>query len=176
MEGIRDGSASALQGVMDHLWAELVRFAAWELGDRDAARDVVQEAFIYLWRQRHSWGGSGSPRAYVYRIVRNQLLDEHRRRRVRSAWAAREAVRPQPAPATPEDMLAASRTQDAFLQAISSLPTRRRQAFSLVALRGLSHREAAEVLDISEQTVANQVSAAFREIRDALRSVSDHIP
>jgi RNA polymerase sigma-70 factor (ECF subfamily) len=73
-------------------------------------------------------------------------------------------------------VLAATQTQEAFLEAVSSLPPRRREAFSLVALRGLSHKEASEVLDISEQTVANHVSAALREVRDALRRESDHIP
>lgn len=177
MARIQEGSAAALQELMDRLWGELVRFAAWEMGgDTDAARDVVQEAFIYLWRHRSTWVGSGSPRAYLYRIVRHQILDEKRRGRVRTAWAARERLRPPSAPPTPEDLLAATRLQEAFARASSSLPARRREAFNLVVLRGLSHREAADVLDVAEQTVANQVSAALREIRTALRAVSDEVP
>jgi RNA polymerase sigma factor (sigma-70 family) len=173
MDEIRGGSARALQEVMDRLWDELVRFAAWELKDRDAARDVVQEAFIHLWRNRRSWVRSGSPRAYLYRIVRHQILDERRREKVRGAWTARERLRPAPAPPTPEDVLDVSRAEEAFAEAVTSLSPRRREAFNLVVLRGLSHREAADILDIAEQTVANQVSAALREIREALEVVSD---
>lgn len=176
MDEIREGSARALQELMDLLWSELVRFAAWELKDSDAARDVVQEAFIYVWRHRRSWVPSGSPRAYLYRIVRHQILDVRRREKVRGAWAAREKTRPMRTPPTPEDMLDASRAEEAFAEAVSSLSPRRREAFNLVVMRGLSHREAADVLDIAEQTVANQVSSALREIRKALEAVSDDLP
>jgi len=172
MEEIREGSARAFQELVDRLWPELVRFAVWHNGDPDAGRDAVQEAFIDLWRRRRSWVQAGSPRAYLYRAVRHQVLDEQRRKKVRESWAARERVRPCASPPDPGEVLAATRAEEAFARSVDSLPPRRREAFSLVVLRGLSHREAAEVLDVSEQTVANQVSTALREVREALRSVT----
>lgn len=161
---------------MDRQWADLVRFTGWELGDADAARDVVQEAFVHLWRHRRSWVSGGSPRAYLFRIVHHQILDEHRRKRVRAAWATRQASLPSSTPPDPGQLLDAARVQAAFEQALASLPRRRREAFGLVVLRGLTHGEAAAVMDVSEQTVANQVSAALRELRQALRAVSDLVP
>jgi RNA polymerase sigma factor (sigma-70 family) len=172
MEEIRGGSARAFQELVDRLWPELVRFAVWDNGDPDSARDAVQEAFIDFWRRRRAWVDSGSPRAYLYRAVRHQLLDERRKRKVRESWAAREQLRPPPRPADPGQILAATRAEEAFSEAVASLPPRRREAFSLVVLRGLSHREAADVLDVSEQTVANQVSTALREVREALKPVT----
>jgi RNA polymerase sigma factor (sigma-70 family) len=172
MEEIREGSNRAFQELVDRLWPELVRFAVWDNGDPDVARDAVQEAFIELWRRRRSWVRSGSPRAYLYRVVRHQLLDEQRKKKVRESWAARERLRPPSSPPDPGEVLAATRAEEAFAGAVSSLPPRRREAFSLVVLRGLSHREAAEVLDVSEQTVANQVSTALREVREALKPVT----
>ena len=172
MEEIREGSARAFQKLVDRLWPELVRFAVWDIGDSDVARDAVQEAFIDLWRRRRSWVPSGSPRSYLYRVVRHQLLDEQRRKKVRESWAARERLRPPSSPPDPGEVLAGTRAEEAFAGAVSSLPPRRRDAFSLVVLRGLTHREAAEALDVSEQTVANQVSTALREVRDALRNVT----
>src|SRR5690606_31902187 len=49
---VKEGSTRGLQRLMDELWPGLVRFAARELCDRELAEDVVQEAFIYLWRHR----------------------------------------------------------------------------------------------------------------------------
>lgn len=172
MEEIRGGSARAFQELMDRLWPELVRFAAWDTGDADEARDLVQEAFIDLWRRRRFWVQSGSPRAYLYRAVRHQLLDGKRRNKVRESWVARERLRSRSSPPDPGEMLDAARAEEAFAGAVDSLPPRRREAFSLVVLRGLTHREAAEVLDVSEQTVANQVSTALREVREVLREVT----
>lgn len=168
MDQVRAGSTVALQALMDRLWAELVRFAAWEFGNADAARDVVQDAFIDLWSNRRSWVRSGSPRAYLYKVVRHKIVDQRRRERVRKAWVAGELRRPQPRPPDPEQMLMATRAEEAFSQAVASLPPRRREAFNLVVMRGLSHQETAEILSISSQTVANQVSKALRDVRQAM--------
>jgi len=173
MGEIRDGSGSALQELMDRLWEELVRYAAWEVGEIDVAKDLVQGAFVYLWEHRRSWINVGSPRAYLYRIVQHRVIDYQRHRSVRTEWARREESRPRRGPPTPADVLAEKEVQEAFDQAMAGLPPRRREAFYLVALRGLSHREASEVLGISLQTVANQVSAALQAIRTAIRRVSD---
>lgn len=176
MGGIQGGSARAFQELMNLLWPELVRFAAWETGDPDEARDVVQEAFTYLWSRRRSWVRGGSPRSYLYRIVRHQILDQQRRREVRDSWLSRQRVLPRPGPPRPDEALAATRLEAAFCEALSSLSPRRREAFNLVVLRGFSHREAADVMEVSDQTVANQVSAALRQIREALGEVSDNVP
>lgn len=165
MSEIRDGSGAALQELMDQLWVEVVRYAAWELADVDLAQDVVQGAFVYLWEHRRAWIGVGSPRAYLYRIVRHQIIDHRRHMSVRAAWSAREKARPQPNAPTPAEILAAKDIQEAFDRAVDDLPPRRREAFVLVVLRGLPHREAAEIMGTSVQTVANQVSSALDTIR-----------
>lgn len=168
MDQVRDGSAVAFEALLERLWAPLVRFAAWELGDADAARDVVQDSFMYVWRNRHGWRSLGSPRAYLFKIVRNGILDERRRGRTREKWSRRETLRPRSSPPDPAQELEAREAERAFEAALASLPPRRREVFDLVVLRGLSYREAAEVLEVSEQTVANQVSTALRHIRGVL--------
>jgi RNA polymerase sigma-70 factor (ECF subfamily) len=175
MGDVRGGSPDAFQHLMDRLWVELVRFAAWELADLDAAKDVVQGAFVHVWEHRRSWIDGGSPRAYLYRIVRHRITDHQRHARVRARWVEREEDRPHAGPPTPTDDLATAEVQRAFDQALSDLSPRRREVFSLVALRDLSHREVAEIMGISEQTVANQVSSALQAIRKAMREVSDSV-
>jgi RNA polymerase sigma-70 factor (ECF subfamily) len=54
--------------------------------------------------------------------------------------------------------------------AITALPERRREIFVLSRYHGLSYREIAEVLEISPQTVANQLSAALATLRESLAS------
>ncbi len=173
MREVQGGSADALQELMDRLWTELVRFAAWELGDPELAEDMVQDAFVYVWEHRLSWTHSGSPRAFLYRIVRHHIIDERRRMRVRAELAERRKFQPFVGPPTPAEMFEATMVREAFEEAVSALPVRRREVFYLVVFRGLPHREAAEILDISQQTVANQVSAALGGIRAAIRAVSE---
>ncbi len=168
MAAVRGGSSQALGRLMDLCWEDLVRYAARQLGDVDLARDVVQDAFIHVWERRRGWRPRGSARAYLYRIVRHLVIDEKRKQDVRRRWAERQQWADAPRPATPAEEFDARVLADAFEAAVASLPQRRRDVFELVFQRGLSHAEAAAVLDISVQTVANQMSAALRSVRQAV--------
>ncbi|MXW17627.1 MAG: sigma-70 family RNA polymerase sigma factor [Gemmatimonadetes bacterium] len=168
MDAIRGGSQSALGQLMDLCWAELVRYAARQLGDVDLARDIVQETLIQVWERRRAWEPRGSARAYLYRIVRNLVIDEKRRQGVRRRWAERQAFAPSPRPATPDEVLDEQLLTEVFETAVAALPDRRREVFELVFQRGLSHADAAAVMGLSVQTVANQMSSALRAVRAAV--------
>ncbi len=176
MASIRGGSESALGRLMELCWAELVRYAASQLSDVELSRDVVQEAFIQVWERRRAWRPRGSARVYLYRIVRNLVIDQKRRQAVRRRWLTRQgredAVGGAHA-ATPAEVLDAKMLADAFQAAVASLPDRRREVFELVFQRGLSHAEAATVMNVSAQTVANQMSSALRTVRQAVASAGD---
>lgn len=169
MLSIKGGSSTALGQLMDLYWPELVRYAARQLQDVEVSRDVVQEAFIQVWERRRSWRPRGSARAYLYRIVRHLVIDEKRRSGVRRRWLERQETADAPHPATPAEMLDAKILADAFEAAVASLPERRREVFELVFQRGLTHAEAAAVMGISVPTVANQMSAALRAVRQAVK-------
>ena len=168
MAAIRGGSQPALARLMDRCWPELVRFAARQVADADLARDIVQEAFIQVWERRRAWEPRGSARAYLYRIVRNLVIDEKRRQGVRRNWLERQKHSPPARPATPDDVLDERILTKVFEAAVASLPDRRREVFELVFMRGLSHADAAAVMSVSVQTVANQMSSALRTVRNAV--------
>lgn len=168
MADICGGSASALGRLMDLCWPELVRYAASQLGDVESARDVVQEAFIQVWERRRAWKPLGSQRAYLYRIVRHLVIDRKRKRAVRRRWLERRASSRARRPATPDEVLDAQILMNAFEAAVAALPERRREVFELVFQRGLSHADAAAVMNLSVQTVANQMTSALRTVRQAV--------
>ena len=168
MAAIRGGSQSALASLMDLCWPELVRYAARQLGEVDLARDIAQEAFIQVWERRRAWRSRGSARAYLYRIVRHLVIDEKRKQGVRRRWMARQEHTPPAHSPTPAEELDAKMLAEVFEAAVAALPDRRREVFELVFTRGLSHREAAAVMRISPQTVANQMSSALRTVRKAV--------
>lgn len=168
MAAIRGGSESALGQLMELCWPDLVRYAARQVGEVELARDIAQEAFIQIWERRGIWKPRGSARAYLYRIVRNLVIDEKRKQGVRRRWATRQELSPPAHPSTPAEELDATLLAEVFETAVASLPDRRREVFELVFTRGLSHGEAARVMDISPQTVANQMSSALRTVRKAV--------
>ena len=169
MAGIKKDSSIALGRLMDVCWPELVRYATRQLEDAELARDLVQEVFIRVWERRHEWVPKGSVRAYLYQILRRLVIDEQRKLTIRRRWQKRVALAGTSRPATPAEELEARILADRFEAAVASLPTRRREVFELVFQRGLTHAETAAVMDISVQTVANQMSAALRTVRQAIK-------
>lgn len=171
MAATMGGSEQAFGRLKDICWDDLVRFATWQLGDQDLAEDVVQEVLIRVWKRRRPWRRGGSARVYLYRSVRRRVIDEKRkqpkpRKRV-AQWRLR--CRRLMRPSTPAEELDLKERTDALVAAVLSMPERRREVFELVVLRGLSHAQTAEVMNISKQTVANQMRLARQTVLRAIQ-------
>jgi RNA polymerase sigma-70 factor (ECF subfamily) len=171
IEGLRTGNPAALRSLLEIHWGPLVRYARRMLPEPDEAQDVVQEAFVRLWARRTRWTVEGSRRALLFTITRRAALDELRRRD-RRGRAARAFQGPAP-PTLPSQDAAADELKAAAAAAVASLPPKRQEVFRLVREAGLSYAEVAEVMDVSPQTVANQMSLALSDLRQALRH---HMP
>lgn len=162
------GDSEALSLLLARYWAPLVSFAAGRLGSLDAAEDLVQEAFVRVWDHREQLRADTSPRAYLYRVLRNLITDDHRRRRLRDRWAELRRHQPEAEVPTPALLLEADLLADAARRAIAALPERRRDVFVLAHLHGLSYKEVATALGITRRTVANHMSLALKELRGDL--------
>jgi RNA polymerase sigma-70 factor (ECF subfamily) len=169
------GQQDALHLLMHRHWASLVGYAAGITFDQDIAQDVVQGTFVQIWAKRSEWRSSGTPRAYLYRITRNLALNARRdgslRQLRQQEWGASELA--QSSPRTPEEEIEEALLRSEIEAAIATLPERRREIFLLSRFPGMTHREIAETMGISVQTVSNQMSTALTQLRTALAHYLD---
>jgi RNA polymerase sigma-70 factor (ECF subfamily) len=170
LQRLRRSDEGALEELLQESWVSLNRYLLTILHSEDRAKDAAQEAFVRLWAGRDRWG-PGSARGLLFRLGRNAALDMTRRAKVRERWAREQAGEVPVAPATPEDELQASEFEDRFRLALQELPPRRREVFELVRLRGLTYAEVAAALEVSQQTVANQMTLAHRDLRCLLEDL-----
>ena len=170
MDRLATDDIDALDELIHRHWGAVVDFAARTVGCGDSAEDLAQEAFIALWEGRREWAGESRARPLLLRMVRNRSLNEGRRQAVRGRLEAKvrniETARRAP---NPLEELKAKELESAFRQALDALSPRKREIFTLARFQGLSYAEIAEVLGISSQTVANQMSAVLQDLREALR-------
>jgi len=167
LRSLRDGDPNALGRLLDLLWAPLVRYATRILSDDVEAQDVVQEALVRLWARRDRLREDGSLKALLYTTVRNACLDELRTARRRKGLRATEHQ--PPAPRTPYEDVHGAELLRLAAAAVASLPQKRQEVFRLIREEGLSYRETAETLGLSEQTVANHMSLALADLRTTIR-------
>ena len=131
--------------------ASLVRLARVFCDDRDAAEDLVQEAFIRLHRSAGSIRDSGRAPAFLRSIVIN-LARDHNRRGLMSLRHRGSAARP-PAPTEPDERAVRSEEVDEVLLALRTLPDRQRACLVLHYYEELSIAEVADTLRISTNSV-----------------------
>ena len=170
---IRQNDALALHELMRRFWRPIIGRVNRILHDPDAAADVAQQTFIHLWQRRMEWRRSGAVSAYIFRIARNGALNERRARLARQRVADRRARLASFSPPTPLQSLEEHELRDALADALAHLPARRKQVYVLARSRDLSYVEISEVMGISPQTVANQMSAAIATLRRDLHTLID---
>jgi RNA polymerase sigma-70 factor (ECF subfamily) len=176
LERIIRGEEKALEELLQGSWDSLVRYLMTLLPSRDQAKDAAQMAFVRIWAGRDGWK-PGSARGLLFRLGRNAALDMIRKERVRSRWAKNRAQDAPDYAASPEDDAVASELSRRFRGALMELPDRRREVFELVRFRGFSYAEVARAMEISHQTVANQMTLAHRDLRRLLEDlVSEPAP
>lgn len=158
----------ALAALMERYWRPMVAFALDKMRGQDAAEDLVQEAFVRVWERRRQLRPDASPRAYLYRVLRNLITDEFRRRQMRERFSWFKSFGEPAEVPSPAANLEAGEFASAADKAIAALPERRRDVFVLAHLHGLSYREVAETLGITPRTVANHMSLALAQLREAL--------
>lgn len=170
LERLRAGDRAALDEIVNANWFPLVTYIQSFLDAPDPAEDVAQETFLRLWRGRRRWDPAGTVNGLLYRIARNLAIDALRRRKVRHLWLSKHGgIHDSAPPTSPESDVEEMEISAAVIRAVERLPPRRREVFKLVRFSNLSYHNVAAALGVSEQTVANHMSAALADLRRDLR-------
>lgn len=133
--------------------------------------DVVQDAYLRLFRARRS-GAIRSVPAFLFLAARNAACDVFRRQRSSLVDRAEDlaGVRVLEEKPNAAENAIANQELEILAEAIGQLPERCRQVFTLRKIYGLSQREAAAHLGISEHTVEGQIGKGARRCAEFLRA------
>lgn len=156
----------------------LIRWLTKKLGDADTARDVAQNVFLRVWAFAEN-AEVENPRALIFKAAANLALNEMKRR---SRFNKRHVAPPSfedeedpfqylasPAP-SPEKHASLREDVALTLNAITELPPRPRQAFMMNRFDGLSYKEIARILEVSESSVEKYMIEALKRLRAALNN------
>lgn len=147
----------------------LVRLARIFTDDRNAAEDLVQEAFVRLYRSAHRIRDPEKAAPYLRSIVLN-LARDHNRRGLMSL-RHQEALVAHVDPEALEDRVVRTESQAQVLEAINDLPSRQRACLVLRFYMDLSEREIAETLSISVNSVKTHCRRGMMALQGSLEGV-----
>ena len=145
------------------------------LGERGVAEDVVQEAFLAVWRRADSFHAErGSARAWLMSVVHNLAIDRRRGRYKREQSDVElegVAFRLESDTDDPFTIVAEGLDAARVRSALTVLPTEQRQAIELAYFGGLTHQEIAERTATPLGTVKSRMRLGLRKLREVLLDI-----
>lgn len=171
LERVADGSPEAFEALYDRYSRLAYAIAMRVLSDSHAADEVVQEAFLTVWRKGCAYRAElGAPRTWIATIVRHRAIDHLRRdshhRDMYELRAEAPAERAGLSDTWAEVSAELSRQQ--IQRALCSLPVEQRQTIELAYWGGLSQREISEEMDVPLGTVKGRARLGLLKLRQSL--------
>jgi RNA polymerase sigma-70 factor (ECF subfamily) len=164
---VAQGDEAAFTVLYDRYWDKLFAVAANQLGDLAVAEELVQDVLLDLWQRRATIQLTGELQAYLavamkYRVINVQV----RRKKFREyQQAAGQPV----ADNSTEQWLGFEELREQLAALVNRLPERSRLAYQLSREQGLSQKEIARTMNISEKAVEHNLARAIKSLREGLR-------
>jgi RNA polymerase sigma-70 factor (ECF subfamily) len=171
MERVRSGEARAFEVVFDRHGGAAYSLAYRMCGSRTRAEDVVQEAFLSLWRSGARYDRTrGSVRSWILGAVHNRAIDAFRRHTTRESQDVGDDQLAEHLPAGELTDSEVERRDDAHRvrSAMTDLPGEQRRVIELAYFGGFSHSEIAEMLSLPAGTVKGRMRLGLSKLRVAL--------
>ena len=172
------GDAGAFTALYDRHSRAAYSLAHRMMGERQAAEDLVQEAFLEVWRAAGSYRAErGSVRTWILSIVHNRGIDQLRsiasRRRTQDRFEATSSVS-QPSEAFAQTWHNSQGEQ--VREALRGLPPEQLKVLELAYFSGYTHMEIAELLGLPLGTVKSRMRLGLQKIREYFDSRGMAVP
>lgn len=165
---LKGGSHAAFTEIYNRYWQKLFTVAANKIADLEEAREIVQNIFISLWQRRYELEIKGTLGNYLavsvkYRVI-NALDKQNNHQTYLDSLSATEVDD------TTQQWLEFIELKERLAVLVAELPEKCRIVFELSREKGLSQKEIAQQLDISEKTVEGHMTKAIKILRTGLNS------
>lgn len=152
-----------------------IAYYALQLVDKDEMKDIVQEAFVELWKHRDSIVDDNHLKAFLYRTVYNRALNSLKHQTIIKGHSEIlqdiETRRMKFYSPDHNDVMQAIEDQELHGQietAIQKLPNKCRQAFVMSYLHEMKNKEIANVMEVSVRTIDAHIYKALKLLRNNL--------
>jgi RNA polymerase sigma-70 factor (ECF subfamily) len=173
----QSGGARFFEPLVRAYEADALRIASAMIGDVDAARDAVQEAFVKAYRAMDTFDTRRSFRPWFLQILRNQCRDLLRSRKARTRFEVPEDLVNTRALSTDGERVHARREAAELLRrGLAGIDESQREIIVMKEIEDLSYQEIAAALRIPEGTVASRLYHARRSLKQVLEEMGVRYP
>ncbi|WP_276166443.1 RNA polymerase sigma factor [Zobellia alginiliquefaciens] len=167
IEGLKNGDEIAYVHLIEQYHNRLCNYANSLIKDDLIAEDIVQNVFVQIWEKRKKLKHELSLESYLYKSVHNKFIDEYRKGKAVMALEKKYMTALELA-IDEKDEVQEQKILTILFDAIHQLPPKCKQIFLMSKKEGLTNIEISECLNLSKKTVENQITKAFRILRNKM--------
>jgi len=143
-------------------------FLYYKGADSAEAEDLMQEAFLRLWRDCQKVPAAKA-KAFLFRVAQNLFLDAKKHELVVLKFQSRQVH--QSEHESPQFQLETKELQERLEKTISNLPEKQRTVFLMNRMDKMTYGEIAEHLELSVKAIEKRMSLALAEVRQVLKGI-----
>lgn len=165
---LKQGDRLAFTEIYNRYWAEMYFHTFRMLKDEDSSKDVLQDVFSTLWLKSATLNAYTKLSGHLYIAVRNRVFNLIAQNKVRSDYLSSVAGFITDI-SSETSLLDEKQLLEIVEEEIRNLPPKMKEIFELSRKDNLSHKEIAEKLGISDQTVKKQIQNALKILKPKIR-------
>ncbi|SEO33558.1 RNA polymerase sigma-70 factor, ECF subfamily [Mucilaginibacter gossypiicola] len=166
---LRSGDELAYTEIYRRYWRLMYAHIYKMLRDEEDSKDILQELFSTLWTKANKIPAQGNLAGYLYVSARNMVLNHIRQQKFRDEYLGSLAQFASEASVDTLHYLEERDLLAAIEREIEALPPKMRQVFEMSRKQNLTHKEIAESLGTSEETVKKQIHKSLKRLRVNLK-------
>jgi len=153
----------------------LVRYTLSLVKDLEAARDIVQEAFLRLWQQDPE-GVQGHAKKWLFTVCRNLAMDRFRGQQKQDKYSKETMAGKAVVDNSAEDQLIHNSDKSVVGQAMKQLSEKQQEVLRLKFQDGLSYKEISELTGLSVSHVGVEIHNAIKIVRQKMKKQKNQFP
>ena len=168
IDRLKEDDQAAFTEIYSRYAESLTGFASSKLYCLADARDIIHDLFVTLWQERRTLIVHQKLESYLFTLIRYRVVDKIRKNITKEGYAGMISMLSQIHEPEVEGHIATKELQQQVNLKLEELSPRVKQVYKLSREQHLSIKEIAVKLEVSEQTVKNQLTAALKHLRQLI--------
>jgi RNA polymerase sigma-70 factor (family 1) len=160
---------NAFDGIYNSYWEQLLKYSFKLTRSLETSQEIVQDLFVDLWIQRKRIEIKTSLKSYLFNALRYKIIDHIKRSKKKEDYMHEMLISYMGMNNDTENQLYFSNLHESYEAALQTLPPKCREVFQMSRNDHKSIEEISKELNISSQTVKNQISRALKILRTNLK-------
>ena len=154
-------TAKDFKMIYDAHFDDLRRYLIYRSGDQDLSKDIAQNVFMKVWTKKIEIA-SGNIKSLLFKMATDEFISHIRKKKVEKEYTESIDLKLIREPDKNDDLL---EKKVLFQKALNQLPENQKTAFLMNKMQGLTHKEIAEILNLSQKAIEKRIGMALKALK-----------